>query len=541
MTRKSPAQPEVKKNIDLIEEVNYRNKLAFIPFRVRSLCIAIALLCSYGLRYVIGSDLPAGLFIVLYMGLATNAVYLLIFKFKPCKQNNSIDNLHFSYYLPGVFYATLAAHFFGGAEWIGYSFYFLDLVCANMLLRRWRKYIVTALIIFSYIVMVCLEYRGIVGHYKLFVPGDNLRFFITVTVLVQAIVFFAVSYSTGLFTKLRHRRERWIRESRNRFEAKSFRLESMVKDLNARAAESQYIKEASSGYVEAKEYELENTKKDLEEQIDNLRRTQKSMVFMIEDLNEMSVQLRDARDHLEEKVRERTDELLSTSRKLHRSERLAFLGKLAGSVTHELRNPLAVLKNAVFFLGMKFKENSDEKVTKYVVMMKKELSFINSIIDDIMGFARTKAPLLRDTDVKDVVENALSTINVPDLIEVRKEYESDLPLVRIDSNQFMHAVVNITNNAIMAMSGNGILTLGVKKQGNTVCVEVGDTGSGIPPEEKDLIFEPLYTSKPKGTGLGLPISKMMIENQGGKIEFESQSGRGTVFKIFLPMRGEEIV
>jgi signal transduction histidine kinase len=92
------------------------------------------------------------------------------------------------------------------------------------------------------------------------------------------------------------------------------------------------------------------------------------------------------------------------------------------------------------------------------------------------------------------------------------------------------------------MNGNGTLTFRTRKLGGYVSIEVEDTGPGIPPDMRDLIFEPLFSSKPKGTGLGLPIAKMMIENQDGRIEFDSELGEGTVFRILLPVarkgRGE---
>jgi signal transduction histidine kinase len=288
------------------------------------------------------------------------------------------------------------------------------------------------------------------------------------------------------------------------------------------------------GYVEKKEFELEAVKKDLEDQIEKLRKTQRSMFFMIEDLNGMSAQLKDARDHLEDKVRERTDELLNISKKLHRSERLAFLGKLAGSVTHELRNPLAVIKNAVYYLDKKFASKKDKNILKYMDILKREVSIVDAIIDDIMGFAKTRPPKVETVDVNEVVENAITLLNIPSLVSVEKDF-GDLPEIKGDSNQLMHAMVNIANNAIVAMNGNGTLSFRTRKEGESVRIDIGDTGPGIPPDQRDLIFEPLYSSKPKGTGLGLPISKMMVENQEGSIDFTSELGEGTVFRIYLPL------
>ena len=179
-------------------------------------------------------------------------------------------------------------------------------------------------------------------------------------------------------------------------------------------------------------------------------------------------------------------------------------------------------------------KSKDEKVRKYIDIMKKEITLIDSIIDDIMGFAKTRTPEAEETDLQKVIENSISTINIPDLINIKRLY-SDVSKIKIDKDQVMHALMNIANNAIIAMNGRGTLTFKMYEEDGYVCVEISDTGPGIPPEQRELIFEPLYSSKPKGTGLGLPIAKMMVENQEGKIEFDSELGEGTVFKIFLPI------
>jgi signal transduction histidine kinase len=480
--------------------------------------------------------------VILYAWLITCIIYLLLLKLGLCcKTRRALDNTHMSYYLFGIIYATGLVHYLGGAEWIAFFIYLFDLVYANVLMKRLRGASVTVFTAICYFSLLLLEYRGTIPHVRLFPledgSYDNIEFVVSTNFVVIGIIFFIMSYATGLFAKIKEDRERKVLESKNRFADKSKQLEEITRQLRKNVAENKYLKRAAMGYVEKKEFELGTAKKDLEEQIEKLRKTQKSMYFMIEDLNEMSAQLKDARDNLEEKVRERTDELLNISRKLHRSERLAFLGKLSGSVTHELRNPLAVLKNAAYYLEKKFVDNKDKKVVKYIDIIKKEISLIDSIIDDIMGFAKTRSPELEENDVRDITDNAISAINIPELVEIKKEY-ADIPKVMVDSDQVMHALMNLANNAIVAMNGNGTLKFRVFAEENYVTVEVQDTGPGIPPEQRELIFEPLYSSKPKGTGLGLPIAKMMVENQEGKIEFDSELGEGTVFRILLPINRE---
>ncbi|MFC1643720.1 ATP-binding protein [Candidatus Omnitrophota bacterium] len=529
---------ETKNNIGLKEDVAYQVKLLFASFRMRVVGILVGLLCANLIRGIIGIDIPRQVMLIFYVWLLVNIAYMAVIKWGTCKTRRCFDNLHFSYYLPGVLCATGLVYYLGGLGWVAILFYFFDLLCANILMERKRGVLVTFYIAISYFSLLLLQYKGVLPQQTIHpltrpIYGD-LGYVFSANIIVMGALVALISYSAGLFSKMKKDREKSLFESKNRFAAKSERLEEITRDLRKQAAENKYLKRATMGYIEKKEFEIELTKKDLEDQIEKLRKTQKSMVFMIEDLNEMSGQLKDTRDHLEDKVRERTDELLNISRKLHRSERLAFLGKLAGSVTHELRNPLAVLKNAAYFLDKTFKGKKGDKTLKYIDIMKKEITIIDSIIEDIMGFAKTSAPELEEADVREILKNVISTINVPELVEIRKDFQ-DVPKIKIDSNQVMHALMNIANNAIIAMKGNGTLTFRVLERDDCVCVEVKDTGSGIPPDQRDLIFEPLYSAKPKGTGLGLPIAKMMIENQDGRIEFESELGEGTVFKIYLPI------
>ncbi len=513
-------------------------ELLIASFGIRVFDIFLGLVSAAIVRNVIGITIPNEIWLVFGLWLLTSTSYLAFFKSGFYKSRAIIDKVHFSYYFFGILYATMLVHYFGGAEWIAFFIYFFDLVYANVLMRRSRGALITILMGACYFLLLFLEYKGIIPHERIFIPSmmvyDNVKYVLSTNVVVITVVFFLISYSTGLFSKMKEDRENRLIESKNSFALKTRQLEEITKKLRKKIEENKYIKHAAAGYIKKKELELDTIKKDLENQIDKLRKTQESMLFMIEDLNSMSSQMKEARDHLEDKVRERTEELLEISRKLHRSERLAFLGKLAGSVTHELRNPLAVLKNAAYSLKRKFKNSEEKDILKNIGIIEKEITIIDSIIDDIMGFARIKVHGLKKVKLGDVIKDALFSIKIPELVRISEDYE-ELPEIKVDINQVRHAIVNIVNNAIMAMNGNGILTFRLRKKDNYACIEIEDTGQGISLDEKDLIFEPLYSSKPKGTGLGLPIAKMMIENQGGKIEFESEPAKGALFKIFLPI------
>jgi signal transduction histidine kinase len=525
-------------NINFAEDLAYQSKLLAASFAMRLINLSVAIIFFLVVKNIIGVHLPIQALVTYGIWIIVSLTFLFIFAKGLCRTRRVLDNLHFGYYFVGIVLSASVAYYFGGAEGVAFFVFLFDLIYANVLLTRGRGAIVTLYAVLFYFGIIFLDFNGIIPHHRVFDPSQevftNLKYVFTTSVIAIGGTFFLISYATGLFSKMKINREISLIESRKRMLTKTDQLEEMNRELIKNIAENRYIKRAAMGYVEKKEFELSQTKKDLEEQIEKLRRTQKSMFFMIEDLNEMSSQLRETRNHLEDKVRERTDELLNINQKLHRSERLAFLGRLSGSVTHELRNPLAVLKNAAYYLERNLDKKKDENTLKYINIVAKEISIIDRIIDDIMGFAKTAPPELEETEMDELVEEAVLSLNVPELVEIKRDFNK-VPRIRIDRNQVKHAIVNIINNAIMAMSGNGNLNLRINEESGNVCVYIEDTGPGIPPEQKNLIFEPLYSSKPKGTGLGLPIAKMMIENQGGTIEFTSKLGKGTVFKISLPL------
>ncbi|MFH1664669.1 MAG: ATP-binding protein [Candidatus Omnitrophota bacterium] len=520
---------------------DYHLNLVITSFKIRIFNILVVLAGAHVIRDVFGVAVPAAAMSAFYAWLLTCSVYLALFSAGFFRTDKAVASFHFSYYFFGVSYVTMLVHYLGGAEGITFFLYFLEIIYANVLMRRLKGALITVFVSICYCSLLMMQNKGIIPQQNIFflnsVPQERSGSIFFINGVFIGTLFFLMAYSVGLFAKMKTDREKRLIESTSRYETKSRQLEKTTRILRKKIAENKYLKRAAMGYIEKKEYELELSRKDLEEQIDKLRKTQKSMVFMIEDLNSMSEQLKESRDHLEDKVRERTDELLSISGKLHRSERLAFLGKLSGSVTHELRNPLAVLKNTAYCIRKKIQGKTDEKGLKYIDIMEKEITRIDSIIDDIMGFARTQAPLLEETDVKDLMTSAVDAVDVPEMVEIKEEFRK-VPVIKVDREQVKHAIMNIVNNAIIAMNGNGTLTIRAFKKDEYVCMEIEDTGPGIPPDQRALVFEPLFSSKPKGTGLGLPIAKMMVENQDGYMDFESRLGVGTVFKIFLPAGGE---
>jgi len=277
--------------------------------------------------------------------------------------------------------------------------------------------------------------------------------------------------------------------------------------------------------LEDKTKELERIKHELEdivtERTQELRRGQTAMLYMVEDLNRHTRELREAQE------------------RLIRSEKLAALGKLAGIVGHELRNPLGVLRNSLYFLKMKIADVSqNEKIKRHMSIMNQEINIADRIITDILAFGRIKEPRPEKVDIGQVINRALTRLKVSEAIELVKKIEPDLPFLSADGGQLEQVFVNIILNALQAMPEGGTLTISVAKEDTAVEITVSDTGVGIPEEDHHKIFEPLYSTKIKGTGLGLSLCQSVINLHKGSISIKSDTGKGTHFVIHLPVSKE---
>ncbi len=236
-----------------------------------------------------------------------------------------------------------------------------------------------------------------------------------------------------------------------------------------------------------------------------------------------------------EELEAANEEIRETQEKLLQQEKLAAVGQLASGVGHELRNPLGVLKNAVYFLKMKL-TSSDEKVNKHLKIMEHEIDNSTKIINDLLGFSRTRKPALAPNPINDVIKEALASIEVPKNVVLSQELSSDLPNAMGDRDQLRQVFINVISNAIQAMGETGgMLKIRTHKEGNFVEADFSDTGSGIPKENLNKLFDPFFTTKSRGIGLGLAVSHGIIERHGGKIKVTSQVGKGTTFMIDVPM------
>lgn len=237
---------------------------------------------------------------------------------------------------------------------------------------------------------------------------------------------------------------------------------------------------------------------------------------------------------------ERTD-VATLERRLHRAEYQASIGKLARGIAHELNSPLdGVLRYthlALEHLG------EDSPVREYLVHVKEGLDRMVRAVRAFLEFSRqVTAPVNRVADLNKLIDDTLLLVQHRakfQQVTVVKRYDPALPTVMDGGLQ--HAIVNLVKNAFDAMPRGGTLTLTTRRQGQSVDIEVEDTGSGIAEEVRPRIFEPFFSTKPihHGNGLGLIIAKEVVERSGGTIEFASRAGEGTVFRIRVPAAGVE--
>jgi len=265
-------------------------------------------------------------------------------------------------------------------------------------------------------------------------------------------------------------------------------------------------------------------------------------------------QLKKWSQELEKRVEERTaelkklnKELLDTEFELMERDKLSSMGEISAKLAHEIKNPLAIINNAAFFLKNVFKK-PDPEVSEQVGILFQETDRINRLIADLLQFSRISVSKDKDVDMIDVnvvLDNAIMSFeSVVAVLTIEKKYAIRLPKVRANSDQLKQVFLNIISNAYQAMESRGQSTDGRLTVHTDVIEEAEikiiftDTGCGIAPENLQEIFTPFFSTKEpgKGTGLGLYICKSLIKSLNGDISVQSEVGKGTSFTVSLPVR-----
>ena len=291
----------------------------------------------------------------------------------------------------------------------------------------------------------------------------------------------------------------------------------------------------------------------------------RAILGMVTDITERKMteqKLKEYSERLEEMVEERAKELREAQEQLVRREKLAVLGQLAGGVGHELRNPLGVISNAVYFLQMVLSpgeplaphlpgarsaggdagSDADETTQEYLGIIASEVHNAERIISDLLDFSRTQSAEREEVAVSDLIAEVLERRPPPENVEVTARIPPDLPPVFVDPGQIGQVLDNLVTNAYQAMPEGGQLVVETLEvfpklpKSGWVSLSVADTGCGIPRENMAKIFEPLFTTRAKGIGLGLAVARNLVELNGGSIEVESKEGEGSTFTVTLPTR-----
>ncbi len=224
-------------------------------------------------------------------------------------------------------------------------------------------------------------------------------------------------------------------------------------------------------------------------------------------------------------------------KQVQEKERLAAIGATAGMVGHDIRNPLQAIMSDTYLVKNELTDMPESKTKEEVVesieSIEKNITYINKIVQDLQDYARQVIPEYSIVDLSDVLVNVFETISLPESVKLSIDVK-DSKRTKIDPALLQRVITNLVTNAIQAMPDGGNLEISGQQKDNHILIIVKDTGVGIPEAVKSKLFTPMMTTKSKGQGFGLAVSKRLIEALKGTLSFESQVGKGTKFIIELP-------
>jgi signal transduction histidine kinase len=222
---------------------------------------------------------------------------------------------------------------------------------------------------------------------------------------------------------------------------------------------------------------------------------------------------------------------------MEESKRLSAIGTTAGMVGHDIRNPLQSIMSDTYLLKEELRAvpecSTNEGIAESINGIEKNVTYINKIVQDLQDYARPITPEIKEASLSDIFVSIFKNVRLPDTIKLNINTHN-AEKIRTDPMLIQRALTNLVNNAIQAMPNGGELKITGQPMDGRLYITVADTGSGIPDEIKHRLFTPMMTTKAKGQGFGLAVSKRLIEAMKGAISFESEEGKGSKFIIELP-------
>lgn len=242
---------------------------------------------------------------------------------------------------------------------------------------------------------------------------------------------------------------------------------------------------------------------------------------------------------LETSVKQRTEELEKTQERLLLSERMATFGELAGAVAHEIRSPLSGIKNGIFYIRRKQKNNDAsedaKKIQLFLDVMDEAVDNSDRIITSMIDFARMPTNELKESDIRQVVENSISGITMGDQIQINREFEKDMPTLYLDSSMVSKTLAALFENSKESMPDGGTLDITAEITNRRMVLRIRDDGHGIDSSELSKVFDPLFSTRNRGVGLGLPVARQVVRRHGGALDISSTPGVGTTVTLSFPI------
>jgi two-component system sensor histidine kinase HydH len=239
-----------------------------------------------------------------------------------------------------------------------------------------------------------------------------------------------------------------------------------------------------------------------------------------------------------EQLAEANRHLQEAEAQVRRTERLAALGQLSAGLAHEIRNPLSTIKGSAEMLLKNV--NADSAVSHELAgYISSEVDRTNALVTRFLDFARPLALRLEKTEITEVIDEAVAEVEKysPTMdVSIYKNYSPDIAPILIDRQLIERVLYNLLLNAAQASPPQGSVTVKTRQLDDTVEISVIDRGTGIAPKDRESIFNPFFTTKSSGVGLGLAIVSKIVDEHGGQITVESEPGAGSVFHVLLPVR-----